>query len=205
MEDRIQRSSPFSARIETSWRSEGEFFDLFHRSSEGPYEERIMTLADEMGEVRALRGLGNTHVQKLAAIARTRECPEEAILFREGDDSAFIFVLLSGEVVLEMNLRDRGPATVSIVGPGELLGWSPVLGRHAMTATARAKSPCRLAVLEVPRVSELIQQDPHFGVAFLRQLALIVSDRLGATRLCLASIRDNRQLPMFGIMHEGSD
>jgi CRP-like cAMP-binding protein len=164
-----------------------------------------MTLAEEMGEVNALKGLGLPHLQKLAAIARSREYPAEALLFREGDDSTFLFVLLKGAVLLEVNLRDRGPTAIYAAGPGELLGWSPVLGRHAMTATARATTPCRLAVLEVARVSALIEQDPAFGVAFLRQLALVVSDRLSATRRCLAAVRDHSHLPQFSVISEGSD
>jgi CRP-like cAMP-binding protein len=74
-----------------------------------------------------------------------------------------------------------------------------------MTATAKVTSPCRLAVLEVTRVNELIQQDPHFGVAFLRKLALIVSDRLSATRHCLASVRDHFESPRYSVLREGSD
>ena len=137
-----------------------------------------MNLAEELGGVRALRGLGEPHLHQLAALAQPRECPQGGVLFREGDDSPFLFVLLSGEVALEVKAGDRGPAAIYAAGPGELLGWSPVLGRHAMTATARAAAPCRLVVLDVGRVAELVRQDPHFGVAFLRQIGLVVSDRL---------------------------
>jgi CRP-like cAMP-binding protein len=164
-----------------------------------------MSLAEEMAGVKTLRGLGQAHLEKLAAIARPRECPAETVLFREADDSASIFILLSGEVSLEVHRRDRGSAAIYAAGPGELLGWSPVLGQHAMTATAKVITPCRLAVLEVARVNELIQEDPHFGVAFLRKLALIVSDRLSATRHCLASVRDHFESPRYSILREGSD
>ena len=164
-----------------------------------------MSLAQELVEVKALRDLGEAHLQKLAAIASPRECPEGAILFREADNSTGIFVLLSGEVSLEVSMRNRGPTVIYAAGPGELLGWSPVLGRPAMTATAKVTSPCRLAVLEVARVNELIQEDLQFGVAFLRQLALIVSDRLSATRHCLASVRGHFESPRFGGLREGSD
>jgi CRP-like cAMP-binding protein len=164
-----------------------------------------MSLTEEMEKVKTLRGLGEVHLRKLAAIACPQECPAGAVLFREGDDSTSIFVLLSGEVSLEVNMRDRGPTAIYAAGVGELLGWSPVLGRHAMTATAKVATPCRLAVLEVARVNELIQQDPQFGVAFLRRLALIVSDRLSATRRCLASIRSPFDSPRFSALREGSD
>jgi CRP-like cAMP-binding protein len=164
-----------------------------------------MTLSEEMGSVRALRGLGEAHLQKLAALAQPRECPPGAVLFREGDASGFIFVLLSGEVTLEVKAGDRGPAAVYAASPGELLGWSPLLGRHAMTATARAATPCRLAALDVARVEELVQQDPPFGVALLRHIGLVVSDRLSATRRCLAAASSLGQLSSLPIPHEGSD
>jgi CRP-like cAMP-binding protein len=164
-----------------------------------------MSLAEEMLGVETLRGLGEVHLQKLAAIAGPKECHAGVTLFREGDDSTVIFVLLSGEVSLEVSMRDRGPTAVYAAGPGELLGWSPVLGRHAMTATAKVTTPSRLAALEVARLNALIQQDPRFGVAFLRQLALIVSGRLSATRHCLASVRDHFDSPRFSALREGSD
>jgi CRP-like cAMP-binding protein len=164
-----------------------------------------MSLAEELVKVKTLRGLGEAHLRKLAAIAVAREFPVGAILFREADNSTCIFVLLSGEVNLEVKMRDRGLTVIYAAGPGELLGWSPVLGRHAMTATAKVTTPCRLAVLEAAQVNELIQEDLQFGVAFLRQLALIVSDRLSATRHCLASVRDHFESPHFSALREGSD
>ena len=164
-----------------------------------------MSLAAEFVAVKTLRGLGEAHLQKLATIAVPRECTVGTVLFREADKSTCIFVLLKGEVSLEVKMRDRGPTVIYAAGPGELLGWSPVLGRHAMTATAKVTTPCRLAVLEVARVNELIQEDLQFGVAFLRQLALIVSDRLSATRHCLASVRDHFDSPRFSALREGSD
>jgi CRP-like cAMP-binding protein len=164
-----------------------------------------MSLAEEMLAVKTLRGLGEAHLQKLAAMAGPKECHAGATLFREGEDSTVIFVLLSGEVSLEVSRRDRSPAAIYAAGPGELLGWSPVIGHHAMTATAKVTTPGRLAVIEVARLNELIQQDPPFGVAFLKQLTLIVSDRLSATRHCLASVRYHFDSPRFSALREGSD
>src|SRR5262249_2766315 len=134
-----------------------------------------MTLLEEMASVRALWGLGEPHLHKLAALAQGQECPEGAVLFREGEGSPSLFVILGGRVTREVRAGDRGTTAVYAAGPGELLGWSPVLGRGAMTATGRAATPCRLAVLDGARVAGLIEQDPPFGVAFLRQIALIVS------------------------------
>jgi hypothetical protein len=54
-------------------------------------------------------------------------------------------------------------------------------------------------------VEDLIQQDPDFGVAFLRHIGLIVSDRLAATRRCLAAVSSHGRPPSLTIPREGSD
>jgi CRP-like cAMP-binding protein len=164
-----------------------------------------MSLAEELIAVKSLRGLGDAHLHKLAAIARPRECPAGALRFRQGDDSTYIYVRLSGEVRLEIDTQNPDPTVIYSAGPGELLGWSPVLGRRSMTATARTTAPSRLAVLEVNQLNELIDRDPPFGVAFLRQLAIIVSHRLGVTRRCLASVQAPFDSPRYNLMREGSD
>jgi CRP-like cAMP-binding protein len=164
-----------------------------------------MSLAEELVAVKALRGLGEAHLQKLAAMAAPGECAAGEVLFREVDVATSVFILLSGEINLEVTMPDRGATVIYVAGPGELLGWSPVLGRRSMTATAMATTPCRLAVLEVARMNQLLEEDLHFAVAFLRQLAIIVSDRLRATRQCLASVRGHFQSPRFGDLREGSD
>src|SRR5262249_10985791 len=52
-----------------------------------------MTLEEELVSAWGKREPGLPNLRKLAAIARPRECPAGAVLFREGDDSPFIFVL----------------------------------------------------------------------------------------------------------------
>ena len=57
------------------------------------------------------------------------------VLFHEGEASPFIYFILSGEVRLDIEYVDGERVTISTAGPGEMLGWSPVLGGSAMTAT----------------------------------------------------------------------
>ena len=72
---------------------------------------------------------------------------------------------------------------------GDLVGWTPVLGQRTMTATARALTRCRLAVLDVKQVLTVCEHDPQFGMAFMRQVALVLASRLYSTRRCLAIAR----------------
>jgi CRP-like cAMP-binding protein len=156
-----------------------------------------------MKEVEFLRNLGEEHQNQIARMAHLKECAEETVLFHQGQDTPFIYFVLSGHVGLRVEEPGGHSIEVSTEGPGELLGWSPVLGRHAMTATAHTKTRCRLAVLDVRQMLDWCEREPRFGIAFLRRIALVLSDRLWSTRLSLARALHHR--PTLAAPAEGSD
>ena len=151
-----------------------------------------MVPQEELQKVEFLSNLGQQHVERLARLAQLKECPAGTVLFPEGEDSSNIYFVLSGQITLAVKGSDGEAAEVYVAQAGELLGWSPVLGRHAMTATARAATPTRLAALSVREITELSETYPRFGIAFFREVARTLSDRLWATRHRLASALGNR-------------
>jgi len=164
-----------------------------------------MILPEELEGVPFLQALDAPHRNRIAEIAQLQECMQGTLLFREGQNSSHIYWLLSGSISLEVQEPDGEAVEVATAGPGDLLGWSPVLGRRAMTATAWATSRCRLAVLHVPQILALCGRDPHFGSAFHRQIALVLADRLSSARRHLAAARTVSQHLPFASTVEGCD
>jgi CRP-like cAMP-binding protein len=148
-----------------------------------------MLLPEELQRIKVLQNLSMPYVNQIALMAQLNECQEGTVLFCEGQDSPFLYFVLSGCVDLEVAEPGGESVEIYTAGPGELIGWSPLLGRQAMTATARAATRCRLVVLDVDRLVALCEDNPRFGLAFLRQIALTVSERLAHTRRCLAPAR----------------
>src|SRR5262245_33121344 len=109
-----------------------------------PTGGKTMILQEELEKIPFLRNLGERHIAHVATLAQLQECPEGAVVFREGQDSSNIYFVLSGQISLGVKEGNKDCVEVYIANPGELLGWSPVLGRHSMTATARAKTRSRL-------------------------------------------------------------
>jgi CRP-like cAMP-binding protein len=164
-----------------------------------------MILPEELEGVPFLQALDEPHRNRIAEIAQLKECMQGTLLFREGQDSSHIYWVLGGTISLEVKEPDGESVEVATAGPGDLLCWSPVLGRRAMTATAWATSRCRLAVLQVPRILALCERDPHFGSAFHRQIARVLADRLGSARRHLAVARTVSQRLPFASTVEGND
>lgn len=144
-----------------------------------------MVLLDTLDEIDFVKGLAPESRGCLAAIGELREYPPGTVLFQEGKESYHVYLVLSGKVELEMRVPGVGPMPIQTVGPGELLGWSPVLQLGPMTATARALTRCRVVALGVRRLLELCEETPQLGMEFLRRTSATMAGRLSATRLRL--------------------
>lgn len=158
---------------------------------------------EELETIGFLCNLGEQHLSRIAMAAQLKEYPPGTIVFDEGENSSSIYFVLSGEIALSVKESDGHSVEVYTAQPGDLIGWSPVLGRHSMTATAQTKTRSRLAVLDVAQILEMCQTYPRFGLAFLREIGLTLSDRLQATRRRLAGAL--RKSTPLASMVEGSD
>jgi CRP-like cAMP-binding protein len=142
-----------------------------------------MVLLDELENVAFLQYFAPAYVKKIAALARAKEYQAEDLIFCEGDHTPYVFLVLEGEVGLEIRVPSCGTVEVHTVCPGELLGWSPLLSSHPMTATARASTRCRLATIDAAQILALAEHDPRFGMEIFRRLSAALAERLHATRL----------------------
>jgi CRP-like cAMP-binding protein len=128
--------------------------------------------------------LGEASLAAVAALAVTEEQPAGAILFRESDPSVDVWFVLKGRVSLSMRLGDPRDLTVLSLGPGELVGWSALLeGRRV--ATGRVTEAAALLRLPSRALLALCDADHHVGYAVMKQLSVVLAQRLHDTRLQL--------------------
>ncbi|HET9674539.1 MAG TPA: cyclic nucleotide-binding domain-containing protein [Gaiellaceae bacterium] len=87
-------------------------------------------------------------VMDLKKLARRRLEPGETLV-EQGAQEDDLFLLLDGVLDVEVD-----GATVAQVGPGAMLGERAALEGGTRTATLRAVTPCRLAVIEPEQISK---------------------------------------------------
>ena len=98
-----------------------------------------------------------------------RTCEAGEVIFREYDMGAEMFVVLEGEVELAI-----GSNVVETLGPGEPFGEMALIDQSHRTATATAKTDCKLAVIPEKRFLFMIQTAPHFALRIMK----VMADRL---------------------------
>jgi CRP-like cAMP-binding protein len=90
-------------------------------------------------------------------------------IFREGDRGEKMYVVMEGSVMLSVKKH-----VVEELGPGGVLGEMSLIDTAPRSATAVAKTDCRLVPIDQKRFTFLVQQTPHFSLQIMR----VIADRL---------------------------
>ena len=98
-----------------------------------------------------------------------RACQSGETIFSAYDMGSEMYVVLEGEVEITIDSR-----VVETLGPGEPFGEMALIDQAPRTATATAKTPCKLAVIPEKRFLFMVQQTPHFAL----QIMKVMADRL---------------------------
>jgi CRP/FNR family transcriptional regulator, cyclic AMP receptor protein len=142
-------------------------------------------LVETLREIRFLHDMAPEHLELIANHARVREFNENDVVFREGDPAESIYLVIFGNVSLEICAAGSGCKQILTIGPGELLGWSALLDQSRYTARARTPQTARLVEINVPQLLKVCDGDPKFGYELMRRTALALANRLSATRMQL--------------------
>jgi CRP-like cAMP-binding protein len=138
-------------------------------------------LIDALRDVRFLRDIDNEHLRHIADVTRMRDVPEGRELFREGDVPQDVFLVVSGNVALDIHSSGQS-RRIMTVGPGEILGWSAILEQTQMTATATTTCPTCVAEINTRQLLDICKHNPRLGYELLRRTSLALASRLSATR-----------------------
>jgi CRP-like cAMP-binding protein len=91
------------------------------------------------------------------------------VIFQEGQPGDVMYAVSEGEV--DILVRDK---VIDTVGPGGILGEMALIDAKPRSATARARTDCKLVPISEKRFTFLVQQTPHFALQVMR----VMADRL---------------------------
>ena len=127
------------------------------------------------------------HVERLAAMAAEVHFAPGELIFHEGDHSSLFYLIVEGNVALEVIAPGR-PVRVSTLIAGEVLGWSSITSENGKQFQARALEPVHALAFDGARLCHACEEDFAFGYRFMRAVLSVMSERLHATRVQLVDI-----------------
>lgn len=138
-----------------------------------------------------LEGFPPKYLEKLCQLGIEATFEADQIVFREGDPSSFFYLILEGNVALEITTPNR-VLTIQTVEGGEELGWSSLLSRVDKQFRARCVDPVRAIAFDGARVIAACEEDHEFGYLITRKVLEIVAERLRATRLQMLDVYSSK-------------
>ncbi len=88
------------------------------------------------------------------------------VIFHEGDPGEVMYLVKEGQVAIK-----TGETTLTTLDQGDLFGEMALISRDPRSATAVAKTDCKLLPVDEEKFLYLVQQTPYFALYMMSVLA----------------------------------
>jgi CRP/FNR family cyclic AMP-dependent transcriptional regulator len=153
-------------------------------------EQRLRTIAGSAAADRAaemltarsaLMQLSHEEARAVVAYMVPRRIPEGTTFIQQGDTAQtdFMLLVLSGEVTIETIVVSRtAPITVSVLGPGHLIGEMGLIDGAPRSASCTAMTDLRCAILTRDALNQLLDDDPRTAAKLMMAISMRIAERM---------------------------
>ena len=135
---------------------------------------------ETLAQCEVFAGLSDQELSKFAALGSIQTFPKGSLIIEENTEGHELFVVLEGQVGIEVDRPQEVDATFRL----RLLGRSACVGEIALLdesfRTASVRSNSQVSVLAIPHSSvlDLCRAEPSLGLTFMSNLGQILAVRL---------------------------
>jgi CRP-like cAMP-binding protein len=143
------------------------------------------TTIHELQQATLFKGIPARYIEELAELCEPVEFKANSTVFEEYAIAKDVYVIVRGQVSLAICEPDVSCRQISAIGDGDLMGWSPLVGRTRLSDTAYCVTPVRAYKFDGEQLLDYCRANPEFGYEFMHRAACTMADRLSGTRLQL--------------------
>ncbi len=148
--------------------------DLVQHAFEELHKGR--TICDVARQVHVFRGLGDREIARVRGICRERRYGPGEAVFRAGDPSKELYVVMEGTVGIVAG--EEGEHELAEVGAGDVFGEMALIDDQPRSAGAVCKGDCTLLAIAYGDMHHLMTEQPELGRKVMHNLASTLSRRL---------------------------
>lgn len=132
-----------------------------------------------------LRGLSIDYVRLMAGYGRMRDFASGDYLWRQGNRTLDAFLVLSGEIALEITVPHEGKLLFESIGAGEVAGCTALSYDAQWGFDGRATTPVRTIAMNARALRAALKRDHELGYQIHARCTKALGKRLNASRLRL--------------------
>ncbi|MDI7267188.1 MAG: cyclic nucleotide-binding domain-containing protein [Myxococcota bacterium] len=139
------------------------------------------SVVEQLRKVGLFRDLGDSQVAKIGEIARIRRFRQGEVVFKEGDPSDRLFLVLQGKVRIGRVIEGIGEEALAILEPGDCFGELSIVDDGPRSADALAHEECALLAINRTELEDVMLMDKGLGYELLWNIARTLAARLRQT------------------------
>jgi CRP-like cAMP-binding protein len=117
-------------------------------------------------------------LERLIAVGQGLELDPDEVLIREGDCSAYLYVVLDGTMTVQLPRGEKGIVTLGSTGKGQIFGEAAIFVNVKRTADVAAARKTRLMQIERGNLLSYIRDNPEAGNKLLMIIIYNLLQRL---------------------------
>jgi CRP-like cAMP-binding protein len=114
--------------------------------------------------------------KKILGAAQEESHAPGDFLFHQDDPARNFYILIEGRI--RVSVGPGGLLAHVASDPGDMVGWSSLLGNNTYTASAECVGPVKVSKIERSQMDKIFQEDPVSATAFFKHLAALLGRRL---------------------------
>jgi len=151
-----------------------------------------MSYTQWLEQVDIFSDLDQERLGRIANICTERHYEKGDIIFHENTDSDELYLILKGEVEIQVDPRtlgvsaneSPGPTTISTLRRGQSFGEVALVDQGIRSASARSAAPgTRLLVIQRNNLIQMCQDDFEMGYVLMRNVASDLAFKIRQTGL----------------------
>ena len=123
-----------------------------------------------------IMGMGKEFATEAMDISEKLSLNEGNIIFNVGDAAGHFYVLLKGQI--QLSLGQTGPVVYQARIPGEIIGWSCLIGRETYSASAECAESTDLLRFDREGFLKILTKNPANEALLFKRLAEMLGNRL---------------------------
>ncbi len=138
-------------------------------------------LLEVLSTMQIFTGLSNEQLSSLEHLFALCNCTADEIIFNQGDEAKYLYIVVKGEVAICFKPDDAEPITVAHIRENDVFGWSAAFGSGTYTSGAHCVEATQLLCVCGENLKKFNEEHPNTGILVLDRLAKVVARRLKRT------------------------
>lgn len=148
----------------------------------------MTALSEILGAHPFFYGMDEDHLETIAGCASAADFTVGDTIFRANEIADACYLLLDGDVAIELVAPGRGPHVIETLHAGDVLGWSWLVEPYTWMFDAQALTPIRAVRFDAKCLWKAKEADTALGYDLLKRFVAVIVDRMQAARMQLLDI-----------------